>query len=114
MTRSAEDNTLAAIGVSESLARSEYEFACEFARGLGLSDSHIITIETKELDDPNYAQNPPNRCFFCKTELFQKLNELAEKSRSEVVCDGANASDVGDYRPGMMAAKEKKVKITAT
>ncbi len=103
-------NTIAAIGISESLARSEYESGRQFALGLGLPADHIMEIETAELSDPDYVQNSPNRCFFCKTELFQKLNELAEKSKLMVVCDGANASDIGDFRPGMKAAKEKKVR----
>jgi pyridinium-3,5-biscarboxylic acid mononucleotide sulfurtransferase len=105
-----KENTMAAIGVSESLARSEYDLACKFAGGLGLPDSRIIRIATKELEDPGYVQNSPDRCFFCKSELFERLNELAEGSQHEIVCDGANASDVGDHRPGMTAAKEKKVK----
>ncbi|TFH64221.1 MAG: ATP-dependent sacrificial sulfur transferase LarE, partial [Candidatus Zixiibacteriota bacterium] len=88
----------------------EYELACKFAGGLGLPENRIIRIETKELEDPAYVQNSPDRCFYCKTELFQKLAELALRSRQEVVCDGANASDIGDHRPGMTAAKEKQGK----
>jgi uncharacterized protein len=105
-----KENTMAAIGVSESLARSEFELACKFAGDLGLPEDRIIKIETRELEDPGYVQNSPDRCFFCKSELFQRLNELAEKARHEIVCDGTNASDIGDHRPGMTAAKEKKVK----
>lgn len=105
-----KENTVAAIGVSESLAHSEYERACKFAGDLGLPENRIIRIATKELEDPAYVQNSPDRCFFCKSELFQRLNELAERSLHEVVCDGANASDIGDHRPGMTAAIEKKVK----
>jgi uncharacterized protein len=105
-----KENTMAAIGVSESLARSEYELACKFAAELGLPEDRIIKIETRELEDPGYVQNSPDRCFFCKSELFQRLAELAERSRHEIVCDGANASDIGDHRPGMTAAKEKQVK----
>jgi pyridinium-3,5-biscarboxylic acid mononucleotide sulfurtransferase len=105
-----KENTMAAIGVSESLARSEYELACKYAGDLGLPDDCIIKIETRELEDPGYVQNSPDRCFFCKSELFQRLTELAERSQHEVVCDGANASDIGDHRPGLKAAEEKKVK----
>jgi len=105
-----KENTMAAIGVSESLARSEYELACKFARELGLPEDRIIKIDTRELEDPGYVQNSPDRCFFCKSELFQRLNELSERSRHEIVCDGANASDIGDHRPGMTAAKERNVK----
>ena len=81
-----KENALAAIGVSESLARSEYELACKFAAELGLPEDRIIKIETRELEDPGYVQNSQDRCFFCKSELFQKLNELAEDSRHEIVC----------------------------
>lgn len=105
-----QENTIAAIGVSESLARSEYELACKFAHDLGLPDDHIIRVETKELEDPGYVQNSPDRCFFCKSTLFRRLVELAERSRHEAICDGSNASDLGDHRPGMTAAKEKGVK----
>lgn len=104
------DNTFAAIGVSDSLARSEYEFAADFARSIGLPESQIMAIETQELQNPEYANNPTNRCFFCKTELFNKLNELAKQVHVGVVCDGSNASDVGDHRPGMIAGKQHQVK----
>jgi pyridinium-3,5-biscarboxylic acid mononucleotide sulfurtransferase len=105
-----KNNVLAAIGVSPSLARSEYEDALTFAAGLGLPPNQIMQIKTEELDDPRYTENSSERCFFCKLDLFERLNELAEKSHREVVCDGANASDIGDHRPGMVAAREKKVK----
>ncbi len=102
-------NTLAAIGVSPSLAQSELDQARAFARDLGLSDTHILLINTEEIADPNYASNPPNRCYFCKSELFHKLNELAAQRDHEIICDGANASDVGDHRPGMKAAADNQV-----
>ncbi len=103
-------NTTAAIGVSPSLAQAEHESAVGFARRMGLDESHILQIQTEEIEDPNYASNPPNRCFFCKSELYQKLNQLAAQRAHEVICDGANASDVGDHRPGMVAARENMVR----
>ncbi len=102
--------TLAAIGVSDSLAESERAFAADFARSLGLSAANIITIATREIEDDNYAANPPNRCYFCKSELYTRLNDLAAQREHEVVCDGANASDLGDHRPGMIAARERRVR----
>lgn len=102
--------TLAAIGVSDSLAESERAFAADFARSLGLSAANIITIATREIEDDNYAANPPNRCYFCKSELYTRLNNLAAQREREVVCDGANASDLGDHRPGMIAARERRVR----
>ncbi len=102
--------TLAAIGVSDSLPESERAFAADFARSLGLPATNIITIATREIEDDNYAANPPNRCYFCKSELYTRLNDLAAEREHEVVCDGANASDLGDHRPGMIAARERRVR----
>jgi uncharacterized protein len=67
-------------------------------------------IFTEEIDDPNYQANPANRCYFCKHELFTKLTRLASERGIAFVCDGNNADDVGDYRPGRQAAKELKVR----
>ncbi len=105
-----KDNVKAAIGISESLPQSELKLARDYAASLGLADDHVVKIETRELEDPDYVRNASDRCYFCKSELFGKLIELAEKSQHEVICDGANASDVGDHRPGMTAARERKVK----
>src|SRR5205085_10375874 len=67
-------------------------------------------INTEEIDDPNYLANPTNRCYFCKHELFTKLNQLAKERGYAFVCDGNNADDVGDYRPGRKAAAELQVR----
>jgi uncharacterized protein len=67
-------------------------------------------INTEEIDDPNYQANPVNRCYFCKHELFTKLAEVARERGYAFVCDGNNADDVGDYRPGRQAAKELDVR----
>ncbi len=104
------EKVVAAIGVSPSLATSEYEAAVAFAQHQGLASGNIIQLETEEIADPNYAGNPPNRCYFCKAELYTKLSELAEERSDAVVCDGANASDIGDFRPGMKAAAERSVR----
>ncbi len=103
-------NTLAAIGVSPSLPQSELEYAMAFAHDRGLSESQIILIHTNEINNDDYAANPPNRCFFCKSELYRRLNHLAAEHRNAIVCDGANASDIGDHRPGMTAARENLVR----
>ena len=63
-------------------------------------------IFTEEFDDLNYTSNPPNRCYYCKTELYTKLAQLARERGFAVICDGTNADDVGDYRPGREAARE--------
>src|SRR5262245_5669832 len=67
-------------------------------------------ISTDEINDPNYQANPANRCYFCKHELFTKLSALASGRGYAFVCDGNNADDIGDYRPGRQAAKELNVR----
>ena len=67
-------------------------------------------IFTEEIHDPNYQANPVNRCYFCKHELFTKLADVAQQRGYAFVCDGNNADDVGDYRPGRQAAKELNVR----
>jgi uncharacterized protein len=66
---------------------------------------HLV-VNTRELDDPNYASNPTNRCYFCKSTLYSDLTQLAEEKGYACVVDGANKDDEGDYRPGRKAAKE--------
>ncbi|MFN2393736.1 MAG: ATP-dependent sacrificial sulfur transferase LarE [Pyrinomonadaceae bacterium] len=68
------------------------------------------TIETQELDNPNYQANPTNRCFHCKTELYGKLKTFAANRKIKFVLDGSNADDVKDYRPGRQAAIDKGVR----
>jgi pyridinium-3,5-biscarboxylic acid mononucleotide sulfurtransferase len=68
------------------------------------------TIITEEINDPNYLANPTNRCYFCKHELFDKLSVVAKEREYNFVCDGNNADDVGDYRPGRKAAAELEVR----
>lgn|SRR5262245_5273044 len=67
-------------------------------------------IATDEINNPNYLANPSNRCYFCKHELFTKLAALARERGYAYVCDGNNADDVGDYRPGRQAARELNVR----
>lgn len=67
-------------------------------------------VKTEEIQDPNYQANPANRCYFCKHELFTKLAVLAHERAIAFVCDGNNADDAGDYRPGRKAAKELNVR----
>jgi len=67
-------------------------------------------ILTEEFDDPNYTANPANRCYYCKSELYAKLSRLARERGFGVICDGTNADDAGDYRPGREAAREMGVR----
>ena len=77
--------------------------------GAALGMRHVI-VETRELDNPDYARNPVNRCFFCKEELFTKLRPIAEREGYRVLVYGANMDDLGDHRPGMRAAQEMGVR----
>ena len=94
------DRAVAATGESDSLADEEGLDAAAIAREIGAR--HIV-VRTDELNDPRYVANDRSRCFWCKTELFTKLNELAEREGIACVVDGNNADDVGDFRPGMAA-----------
>jgi len=69
---------------------------------------HLI-VQTEEMDDENYAQNPVNRCYFCKFELYAKLIEIARQENIPYIANGTNMDDLGDYRPGLQAAAEFKV-----
>ncbi len=94
---------LAVTSNNETYLPSELDLAREFAESLGVA--HLV-VNTRELDDPNYASNPTNRCYFCKSTLYTDLAKLAEDRGYACVVDGANKDDEGDYRPGRKAAKE--------
>jgi pyridinium-3,5-biscarboxylic acid mononucleotide sulfurtransferase len=94
---------LAVTSNNETYLPSELDLAREFAESLGVE--HLV-VNTRELDDPNYASNPTNRCYFCKSTLYTDLAKLAEEKGYACVVDGANKDDEGDYRPGRKAAKE--------
>jgi uncharacterized protein len=97
------DNVLAIIGVSASYPESQWRTAREVAASIGLP---TLEIATDELNDPRYAANPVNRCYFCKTELWSRLVPVARERGIAVVVDGSNADDRHDYRPGAQAARE--------
>lgn len=93
-------------------ARSETLTDEEFALTRRLAEAHGFNqqvIEYSELEIENYADNPVNRCFFCKHELYSRLERLAERFQVSAIVDGSNADDVGDYRPGQQAAQQFKV-----
>ena len=94
---------LAVTSNNETYLPSELEGAKGLARFLGVE--HLV-VDTRELDDPNYAKNPSNRCYFCKSTLYSDLAKVAEEKGYACVVDGANKDDEGDYRPGRKAAKE--------
>jgi uncharacterized protein len=94
---------LAVTSANETYLPSELEGTKGLARFLGVE--HLV-VNTRELDDPNYAKNPTNRCYFCKSTLYSDLARVADEKGYACVVDGANKDDEGDYRPGRQAAKE--------
>ncbi len=98
------DRALAVTAVSPSLLPEDLEAACIQAQEIGIA--HEL-VETHELENPNYAANPTNRCYFCKSELHDTLKPLALERGYPYVVDGVNADDLTDYRPGIQAAKER-------
>jgi pyridinium-3,5-biscarboxylic acid mononucleotide sulfurtransferase len=99
-------NVLAVTSNNETYLPSELDLARGFADALGVE--HLI-VNTRELDNPDYARNPANRCYFCKSTLYADLRRIAGERGYACVVDGANADDEGDYRPGRKAAKELEV-----
>ena len=100
------ENALAIIGRSASYPAEQWATARQVAESFGIE---VLELDTDELNDPRYAANPSNRCFFCKTELWSKLVPLAHERGFTTVVDGTNADDLGDYRPGAQAAREHAV-----
>jgi pyridinium-3,5-biscarboxylic acid mononucleotide sulfurtransferase len=97
---------LGVIAVSASYPASERDQAVSLARDIGVP---VEEIRTDEMEDPNYVANRGDRCYFCKHELFSKLEDLRIKRGYAAVADGYNADDVGDFRPGIRAAAEQHV-----
>ncbi|HUJ72502.1 MAG TPA: ATP-dependent sacrificial sulfur transferase LarE [Verrucomicrobiae bacterium] len=101
------DDMLAVIADSPSLPRREFQEALDIAKKFGFA-MHVVN--THEMADANYTSNPANRCYFCKTELFDELTKIAKREGWQTIVYGENASDVGDYRPGSKAAVEFQVR----
>lgn len=93
-------------GLSASFPADEAQFVRDFAEQFQI---RLITLNTNELEIEEYAANPTSRCYFCKTELFTRIRPLAEREGFHVLADGANADDLGDFRPGLKAALEQQV-----
>ncbi|HEX4931946.1 MAG TPA: ATP-dependent sacrificial sulfur transferase LarE, partial [Gemmatimonadaceae bacterium] len=100
------ERVLAVIGRSASYPASQWATARAVADRFGIP---VLEVDTDELHDPRYAANPVNRCYFCKTELWDILTPIARERGLAVVVDGTNADDLGDYRPGAAAAREHGV-----
>ena len=101
------DDAVAVTAVSPSLASGEREQAEQLAQQIGIR--HVV-IETDEFDNPDYLKNEPNRCYFCKTDLYTRLGHILPQLDVDVIANGANLDDQGDHRPGMVAAGEHAVR----
>ncbi len=101
------DHAIAATGLSQTYAAEEMAEAKLIAAEIGAQ--HLV-VSTMELTDPRYADNSHQRCFFCKSELYGRLNTVAQERGIKVVVDGSNADDAGEFRPGMRAARDLRVR----
>lgn len=97
---------VAVTGVSPSLADGELQAARRLAEQIGIRH---IEIQTNELDQPDYANNAPDRCYHCKTELYRTIYSIRDQLDVAVIINGNNADDLHDYRPGSRAALQQRV-----
>ena len=101
------DNAVCMMGISPSVSAFQRVEAANIAEAFHFK---FETVDTLELDDPSYAANPSNRCYFCKSELFGRLSSMAIARNISYVVDGTNADDLRDHRPGRVAAAELQVR----
>jgi uncharacterized protein len=98
---------LAMIGQSETYPTREFQEAWDLAMGMGAT---VVVVRTEETDNLKFRENPPDRCYYCKTELFGKLQQIAEEKSMTWIADGTITDDMGDFRPGLRAKSEKNVR----
>jgi len=101
------ENVKAVLAVSPTYPSREYERAVNTASLIGVK---IDIIHTKEVDDPKFRNNPIDRCYFCKHELFTKIAEMIDSGKFRNMVDGSNMDDLNDHRPGKKALQEKNVR----
>lgn len=106
-TQELGERAVCVMGISPSVALNQREDAERIGKDFKFN---YLTIETEELENPNYQANPSNRCYFCKSELYGKLAPLAVQKGFEFIVDGSNLDDTGDFRPGREAARENGVR----
>ena len=99
--------TVAVTADSPSVPRAEIAEARAIAQRIGIA--HRV-VKTREFDDPAYLRNDGARCFFCKSELYTRIEEILPELGVDIVCSGANLDDLGDYRPGLNAAAEHHIR----
>jgi uncharacterized protein len=105
--RALGDKAIAVTADSPSVPRSELAEAKSLAERIGVA--HRI-VSTQEFDDPDYLRNDGARCFFCKDELYSRIEDLLPTLGVNIICSGANLDDQGDYRPGLKAAADHRVR----
>jgi uncharacterized protein len=101
------EGTVAVIGRSATYPTREFEEARSLAQSMG---ARLVVVDTEETDDLKFRENPPDRCYYCKTELFGKLSDLAAQQGLQWIADGTIVDDTGDFRPGMKAKTEHRVR----
>ncbi len=102
------ENFLAVTGRSASYPAVQAGAAVELAQRF---DIPLLEVETHELEDPRYLSNSTDRCYFCKSELWARLHDIAGKRSFDTIIDGTNADDLGEHRPGMRAAAERDIQV---
>ncbi|OPJ55228.1 ATP-dependent sacrificial sulfur transferase LarE [Alkalithermobacter paradoxus] len=100
------DNAIAVTATSSTYPEREFKQSIELAKQIGIKQ---IVIESEETEIEGFSKNPPNRCYYCKYELFSKVREVANDNNIKNVLDGSNFDDLKDYRPGSKAARELNV-----
>ncbi len=102
-----DKNAMIVLARTETILEEDVQLAREIAEKFNFNYKEI---EYNELEIENYASNPINRCYYCKSELYTRLIQIAVDERIKYILDGANLDDLGDYRPGRLAAREKEIK----
>jgi uncharacterized protein len=98
------DNMLAVTARSSTFPQRELSESIEFAKSYGIRQE---LIDSEEIDIRGYAENPADRCYYCKNELFSKIKKLANEKGIKYMAEGSNMDDLGDFRPGLKAASEQ-------
>ncbi|MBI3408803.1 MAG: ATP-dependent sacrificial sulfur transferase LarE [Planctomycetes bacterium] len=101
------DKAIAVTADSPSVPRAEIAEAQELARIIGIV--HRL-VKTQEFADPDYVRNDGTRCYYCKSELYSRIEEMLPQLGVNMICSGANLDDLGDYRPGLTAAGEHRIR----
>jgi uncharacterized protein len=101
------ENAVAVTADSPAVPRAEIAEARELAARIGI---HHLVVRTDEMADPNYVRNDGARCYFCKSELYHRIESLLPELGMNIICSGANLDDQGDYRPGLTAAAEHGIR----